>query len=460
MPPQLRLLFCLVAFWCVPVLAQRDVYPEKLHQDVDLLVSSIQRIHPDPYRYTSEQQLKRIVKLVKDSVRVPMDAHGFMQRLMPIFHAIGDRNCVPEMPAMVRNELMHRTALLPMKVRIREDGVHLEEELKGFRSIPSGSRILSINGRAIEEVVAMLGDGIVRDGSNRTFVDRSLEHELHFLHALHLGEAGVYEVEYVAPGGEKSRTQVFPMNGDEIARSRKPVGASLLPWGAQRVEDDRSVWVNIRTFDQQEVIAAEQRPEKFIEALLDELQEFDVSTLVIDLRGAGGMDLILAEQLFAAIAREPFSILQQTKRYEFEDPLAMKGDGTLDRRKEVHDHPLKQAHSRAFQGRVYVVSDGGTRDMAAAFVMLAHRTGRARTFGKETGTNAVSFTGARRTIILPNSGLEIAIPTEQYIPYGTAKGERDRGEPVDHALETDQRSLAAGRDGVKAALLRLIGAVQ
>ncbi|MDX9752085.1 MAG: hypothetical protein RBT71_13480, partial [Flavobacteriales bacterium] len=76
----------------------RPIYPEKLHQDMEVLRTTLHQAHPDPYRFVSAAGLDRAFAQVQDAVAVPMAPSAFRDALLPLFHALGDPRCTPLPP--------------------------------------------------------------------------------------------------------------------------------------------------------------------------------------------------------------------------------------------------------------------------------------------------------------------------------------------------------------------------
>ncbi len=457
--------------------AMRTLYPERLHGDIEQLRSALHEAHPDPYRYHTKAELDAIIDHVRDAINAPMNVLEFSEALQPIFRAVGDAHCRADWSVEMTSMLMTKAPLIPIQIRILPDGVFVEDELKGFRSIPVGSRIVSINDKPIEDVVQRLVDAVITDGANRTYAERLVEREFPQRYHTYIEEASSFKVGYRTPSKEAGEQTVFAMTGTDIARTRKPLGSSLLPWGSTWDPESGVVWINMRTLDADSLGLASQRPDRFLQAILVEAQKNKARTLVFDVRGAGGRELAMAELVFSAIAKTPFKVLDDMYVRSIAPPqqrpslvipeehyasansrfLRSSQGGTYrlpetDSRLEEHE-PMQ----RAFQGKVYVVCDGYTRDAAAAFVMMARRTRRARVVGEETGSNAFGFTGGPEWLITGrSSGLRFHIPLMKYVPAGRGEGPVDRGEQPNHQAYQTPGSLANGRDSIRSSLLEMI----
>src|SRR5436189_2023022 len=112
-----------------------------------------------------------------DSLAVPISAIRYQELLMPLFHRIGDAHCYPE-PGAVRQEWMrHEVPIIPLKVRVLVDGLFVEEELKGFRSLPPGAKILSINAIPVSDLLQRMEKLVVTDGANTTLGRHLIERD-------------------------------------------------------------------------------------------------------------------------------------------------------------------------------------------------------------------------------------------------------------------------------------------
>ncbi len=469
-----------VLFFSLSLQAQngtdRDLYPERLHSDIELLRTALHEAHPDPYRYHTKAELNELIDDMIAAIDRPMNIVEFQQALFPILKAVGDAHCIAQWPTDYAEYLRTKALLIPLQVRILPEGVYVEDELKGFRSIPLGSRIVAINGRPIEEIMDRLLAMVVTDGANRTYAERLVEQEFPQRYHTFIEHAAAYRVTYMTPAKTEGVQTVFAMSGDDIARTRKPAGASLLPWGAQLEAESGTMWVTLRTLEPDSLIQAGQRADRFLQAMLAEADKNKARTMVLDLRGAGGRELAVAEMVFAAIAKTPFQVLSDMVVRSISPPeerasLSVPEDfyASSDLRflpnaqgayRLPPNDPRLAEHApseKGFQGKVYVVCDGMTRDAAAALVMMARRSRRARVVGEETGSNAFGFTGGPEWIVTgPGSGMRFHIPLLKYVPAGRGEGPMDRGEQPNHQAYSTPGATAQGRDPIRSALLEMI----
>jgi len=470
------LLVCATALFSQPNGHGQFLYPERLHADVELLRSAIHEAHPDPYRYHTRLELDELVNAISESMVVPMSIVEFQQAIQPIFNALGDSHCYAEWPLDYAQYLRTQALLLPLKVRFISEGSFLEDELKGFRSIPLGSRITAINGRSAADIKERLLASVTTDGANRSYAERKVEQEFPQLYHCFIEQVASFQIDFVAPDKTIGKKQIFAMSGSDIERTRKPSGSSLLPWGATWDAESGTMIVTMRTLDPDSLARAGQRAERFLQQLLAEAASNKARTMILDLRGAGGRDLGMAEMVFSAFAKQPYQMLSDMQVRSIEAPeersshtLPTEFYASADTRflpNAMGAYRLPPSDPRlayfdpldgAFLGKLYVICDGMTRDAAAALVMMARRNHRGRLVGEETGSNAHGFTGGPEWIVTaPNSGMRFHIPLVKYIPAGRGDGPMDRGEQPHHQAYRSAWALTNGSDPIMSSLLEMI----
>ena len=476
-----RLFVPLLLVLAAPIRAQDGeralIYPEQLREDLEVFREAIHAAHPDPYRYVTRAALDRTIDSLSRSITIPMSHEDFVTALWPLMHRLGDPNTLLEDPGFDAEAFRREVRLLPLQVRICREGLVLEDERKGFGSIPPGSLILAIDERPAVEVLDRLRAGIVAKGCGAGYADRMIEARFPELFDRHLGRADHHEIRYRTPEGDERTTRIGPLTLEEMDRSQWPAGdAVLAPWHYVHHADLSTTWVRLATFEQDRLREANVRPDRFLDELTAHLRDREVEVLVIDVRGASGRELHMAEEVYARFADAPFRVVQGMSVRSMAPPkgfvksadsdayyasvnaqyLPDRNDVYLLRPDDPRLEPMDPVR-KAFTGKVYLVQDGGTLEAGAALSILAARQGLAKLVGEATGTNALAFCGGRTLDVkAPASGLVLRMPLVRYLWDGAPRGEVDDGEPPHHPAEQEASAVARGRDTVRDNLLALI----
>lgn len=458
----------------------RTAWREDLREDLAIIRQTVEQGHPDPYRYRTKTELDQLFDQIGRELGSRMTAEEFIDATLPIFRSIGDAGTWLAPPDRLQARYDHDVPMIPMHVAIIGGRMYLDEELKGFRSLPNGCEILRINDRPAADILALLREALVPEGGDTARLDRQIERNFPELYRRHVEVNDRFVVAYRTTEGATGEREVFAMTKDEMRQTYRPKGVDLEPWRLEEMPETRSAWLTLGTFEEAELDRRRINPERFLNNVAAALRKSEANLLVIDVRGAHGTDLAMAERVFALIGQEPFRVIRSMSirsgrvpdsyRYAKPEPEFFAEVGGLyaaevDGRRELlpNDPRLMwvKPSGKAFQGKVYVVTDGLTTGAAAAFATLAKRSGRARMVGEGTGSNALSFCGGRTLeITLPHSSCKLRVPLVRYVLEGKPEGPADQGEMPTYRVPRRVEDLVRGKDTVREALLQLIAELQ
>lgn len=455
-------------------------YKDALREDLEVILQTLDQAHPDPYRYHGRQEVVKLQEAIIADLDPGLTAEQFIRETLPIFRAVGDAGTFLALPKALDAAYESDLPLIPLKVAVIDGHLYLDEELKGFRSLPPGCEILSINGHGTEELLERMRGLMVADGKNRTLLDRRIEQDFPRLYRRAFGEARRFEVVYVEADASRASQEVMAMTKEQMHQTYRRKGVALKPWRFQELPAISTGWLTLATLEREELEEARVVPDRFLNDVARVLRRSQFRNLVIDVRGAGGSDVGMAEQVFALIAQERFRVVSGMSirsgeipgsyRYAKPNPEFFAAIGgmyqpELNGRRELKANDprllMVPPSAKAFEGKVYVVANGLTTGAGAAFMMMAKRTGRARTVGEEVGSNSTSFCGGRTLeVTLPHTGCVLHVPLTRYVPEGTGDGPADRGEMPIYPVRQRIEDLAEGGDTVRRSLLMLIAEMQ
>lgn len=410
-------------------------YPEAMKDDLDELVSAIEQMHPDPYRYHSEKEFDMIVKRVRQSFNEPRSIYEYMNGLMPVFHALGDAHTRMELPAEIAYRTMRDVPLIPLQVSVDGDRLYLMDELKGFRTIDPGSELVSINGFNSAEILEGMRKVICVDGKNASFADHTISMEFPLLYHRAIERARSFRIRYRTSDGAEKQAELKAITVPEMARSgREPVvKRKSYQWTNEQLDEGKVVWLRIPTLSRASIDEEGIRPERILKETEKLLSDSKVKVLVVDLRGTTGMEFHLAERVYRLFAKGPFRAIRNVHVRSFDQPLGVEVESFPNNelslfkdRMILHDDiyeldprdeliALVQSTKKPFGGEVFILQDGGTIEAGAALAMMNQRDKRARLVGKETGTNATAFCGGQFTrFVTRRTGLRFTIPMMRF----------------------------------------------
>src|SRR5690606_26971774 len=125
------------------------------------------------------------------------------------------------------------------------------------------------------------------------------------LYRRHVERAGKFTIRFRTADGTEGEHELFALSKDEMRQSYRPKGYALQPWRLEEFPPIGTAWLTMNTMEPGDLDAARIVPEKFLSSVLNALNKGKASTLVIDVRGANGHDLGIAEQVFSIIGLQP-----------------------------------------------------------------------------------------------------------------------------------------------------------
>jgi hypothetical protein len=472
--------------------------PEQLKSDFELLRRALEEAHPALYRFTAKRELDGEFARAEAKLTRPMTILQFHNVLTPIVAAIKDghagiaSNQGDEVSAVVDSARQFPLALT-------------FQAMRGFVLINQGAdetvkpamEVLAINGMSLADILKRIlpnltSDGDVRswpmyqlgmwagDGRSRGFFQVGRNGRTGFSEAYRLYVADPPRFRTTLRDPQTRKTVVVELAGvttdEAIANAEKNVvnrdvlkGLRTLKIGSgsgsnpsfRYLEDDTAILANLWSSDFPDVL----------KNAFAELRSKETKHLIIDARGnTGGFDQYPV-LLFSYLTSKEFLAYEGNRVITYQpsfmpyttlpevDPATdtyfgpargyWKPDprgGWLMTEKYPTIGVLKPSENH-FDGRVYVLIDGGAFSASSSFTSLADSYKRATFIGEETGGVGGGGGGSDAGPTLPASHLHVGFSMESYFG-GVEKTVGRHGTLPTHAVTQTIDDLAKGRDTV------------
>lgn len=430
-----------------------------LQEDLHYLKASLEKIHPGLNLYTSQAELERSFYNASRALERETNEAGFLRIMGPLIEKIhcGHTIAYPSNTTTEWLSLSHTS--FPVPISFAGDSAIVTQSHK---NIPAGSRLLSINGTPIAEIISKLKTVVPADGWNETYKTFQLRKNFPKWLAWYYPHADSFDIAF------ESNKLPHQKRVGGIALTTQEDGPSAQ---FHFYDSISTLLLTIPTFE------THQKFNLWLEEVFKSAKVKQTKNLVIDIRNnEGGRDECGA-LLFSFIAKNNFDYY---KNITVKTPdTTILGRLTIDEvpfNKIVPDyttainqegilyyystHPnlLKQSPSmNAFEGQVYILINGGTYSSAAEFASIAHSSHRAIFIGEETGgAYHQNCSLGTPTLTLPHSKLRINIPLGKYsmvVDDGTPSG---HGVIPDHLVRYTTADLLEGRDKEMELCLQLI----
>ena len=372
----------------------------EMASDLQLLKQELQLRHPNLYTYSDSSAVEAWfaaqIAGLGDSLS---QAEAF--ELVASFSEIlqdGHSYVYPPQPHM--DAFFQSAPLLPLDLFLDGNRLLVVAD-HSPADIPSGTRLLSINGVSVEALQARILPCIPRDGGN-------LQYPKHLFYKIFPAYYSYFhgfpaEFELVYDDGAEKTVRVKGMTRAEMRAAGRRRGIELEVDSAGRY-----AVLRIPAFDSG-VLKGEygQRFKVEVKRAFEVLAEEGVPNLAIDLRGNQGGELGNGVFLLRHVMREPFRCV---RRFE---GLRKGGVKRLGSRWDGWFEPVKQGH---FDGRVFLFVNGGSFSCSAIVAATFARAERGLVLGSMTGGSAyVNSGGPNKQLALPASGILFTIPQTKYV---------------------------------------------
>jgi C-terminal processing protease CtpA/Prc len=189
-----------------------------------------------------------------------------------------------------------------------------------------------------------------------------------------------------------------------------------------------------------------------IDSIFATVRRSGVENLVIDLRGNDGGRDAYGAHLLAHLMPDSFAYyrelttraesvsfhrltlnLDSTFNRRFASGLIKRPDGRFRFPESRHTNlRIQQPHAPSFDGRVWLLVDGGTNSTTAEFTAVARHLNRVRVVGQESGgVQEGNTSGSFAILVLPTSRLRIVLPLVRYELAVNRPQSAGRGVPPD-----------------------------
>ncbi|NNE48108.1 MAG: hypothetical protein HKN37_15765, partial [Rhodothermales bacterium] len=352
-------------------------------EDVQFLMSVIAREHPAPYRFVAADSLKAAADRIAKSLPATVSTELFLQALRPLMASVRCVHTSIRAPESLEAKTSAESGHLPFGIRIF-GGRTLVTETRGHDKVDLASRVVSINGTAIDEVVRIMIASISADGYSDAFPMHVINRGFARAYAAAFGRTDSFTLELVRTDGTIYVANVdgTPLSSDS---ETEPLRLSL-----SFRQGTRIAYLRVPTFGPPDLAGAMSA----LDGFFGDIVERGSAALIVDLRGNTGGHPRLASQLLSHLVAEPF-------RYFVGDSTGS-GDLAILYREQT-------PASNTFTRQVVVLMDGAGVSTTGHFLALA-RVLRVATLIGESGSSFWSNDNSHRAV-LPASNLEVNVPT-------------------------------------------------
>ena len=384
--------------------------------DIDSLNAIMEKVHYNIFLHIPEEDYYKKVSVVKQSIGDSIEIKELILKIYHLTHTIGDSHTSPAVvQPVIRSELV-QPLFLPFSFIAGENNKVFISG--GNKSIPAGSRVISINGKDISVVFQQaftLWGG--QPGFRKEMAERFFSYLL-FLYGLKLpflieyeNGATVQKVE-IKEGYKFSETLALTL--PQISRKDYNFTIPGEKTGCIEFNNMAGDW---KVFG------------SFLDSVMDVIKEKKLSTLAIDLRNNSGGNSMLGDLLLSYLTDKKFTLMG--KRYwKISDPYKnylLKVDSKAEYREKVSGTVWIRGNCKPsksnfrvkdkFKGNIYFITGPFTFSSANMLADGVKHYKLGTIIGEPTGESTNDF-GEVYSFELPNSKISMNCTTSFDIGVG------------------------------------------
>jgi C-terminal processing protease CtpA/Prc len=453
-----------------------------IKEDITFIHKKLNDYHPELHLYIDKVDLDRKFDSLSQSITEPLNSYEFYKKLVPVLNTVrqGHMHSIPRIKKNDKKEQKNLKSkgsgpISQFEFEIFDNQLFIVQNKSNHSEIAIGTEVLSINGLKAENLLNESRTLLVSDGFNETLIDHYLDETLfsNFTFKFGIQDSILYEFKWKDSLFTKTikREKIIPIGGkksDSIQKKWTDVQKDSIKnlkkfkniHGFDEIKNRYNR--NLSFKDQDSAIAVMTIHsftlgdfKTFYNNSFQILSDKKTPYLIIDLRDNGGGRLSDCTELYSYLTKDSiFTMIDQqkvTKRTSMLHVPYLKGGSFLSKSLRAPFAPIfysvlyfktqknasdefffstkyskpKLRKSTAYEGKVFVLINGGS--FSASSIISSNLKGTERAFfvGEETG-GAYNGTvaGTMPYFKLPHSkvevrfGLQLIAPSEKTKIYG------------------------------------------
>ena len=432
-----------------PGIPSGPIAAEKLQADLEVLVSTIKEVHPNPYAYVPEAEAAMTFDRLRPAVDRPMTRKDFYRLVAPGVASLKNGHTfVHPFAEEFKAYIDGGGGVFPIAVQFEQERVILRDCL-GEGSLPLGGEILAINRQGAKELCQRYASYMPGEGraANPAQIERA--EVLWVCLWLDFGADNPLELKIKGLDGKTATYAINPVTFEEIKSRRGLLSSGKSPYEFRYLEDSKCGLITMREFKDRTAFGS------LLKKTFHELRSNGATSLIIDLRSCPGGDSQCGDMLLDYLTDQPFRQFERCEMKMLPQFVGMflpaseydeARKGALLTNDEIPLVRPKQNPLR-FQGRKIVLIGRKSFSSSNSFAGCVKHYGIATLVGEEAGDPTDCY-GECFNVTLPNSGITVSIAAKHFVCPGSLGD--GRGAMPDHEVKQTPEDLAVGKDTVLA----------
>ena len=433
-----------------------EIEKQKLLNDIDLLYQGLDKFHTGMYWYTPKDSVDNAFEIAKNKITTDLNIMEFHKIIAPLVALSREDHTNIYLPDYVSKKLREEMRFLPFTIVFLDKQLYVVKNGSEFGELDlQGKVIESINEKTPVEIVGEIGNLFASDGFIKTVKYNDLEgFAFSKYYFYYYGQIDEFNIKFK---GIKNPVIIESLRIDSINKNlkerykddKKYTEKDLLEF---KTLNNSTAYLGIHTFSNSDIkkYSKEKNLKIFLENSFKSMDENNIKTLIIDVSENGGGtegNAGLLYSYFGENYQKYKGVRAKTQKAILDNgidkPIKFKTYGLIERifttKKEADGSivrtqsfgqglmAFKKVPKYKFKGKVYVIISPVTYSGGSEFSNMIFTNDLATFVGQETGGGYLGNTsGYSRTLVLPNSQIEIKIPALKFemnvapkLPFGS-----------------------------------------
>jgi len=412
---------------------------EQMAEDIDVLFSTLEKVHLDIYAVYPKQKLEQDIEKIKSELKPTEDVFYFFRKVAPLVVKLGDgHTSIP--PPFYGPEDFVNISLFPLSVKITYPDIKIfvqDDYTQAQNTIPAEAQIISINNRTADSIVQEMMN--YSSGEKDFYrIDKLQQLFTPLMSALY-GDS-IFDIEYLSIH-EKHSVQIKAVSFNEANEifSQQNRLAPSEHYTFKTLPDKNIGIIEFNQFTDLDNFKV------FLDSTFQSLQKENIENLIIDIRKNGGGNSSLGDELFQYISPTPFAQFGKTVvkysdiqkqayktiyNQEITNPNGIEIYNENTELIKLRENPLR------YKGNIFLLISHSTFSSAASFSWAFKHFRMGTVIGEESGGMAVCF-GDVLPLKLPNTELVYVCSFKKFYQYG-ATDDNIHGTLPDYDVKSEE----------------------
>jgi len=406
--------------WNISLGQAKLLNKDSLLQDVEILFSSIEEIHPNIFAVLSEEDFNRDLQEIKTNLKSDLNVFDFYKLVDPLVAKFSDGHTILGFPYAELKKTNGLFFPFPINVNTKDSSITIFKNYSKIEElVPLGAQIISVNNIPIKKLVAEMMTYI--SGEKDFYKLNRLEYLFTpLLYILH--KSNEFQLEYIF---EKKKQTIYVTGinyNERYERSiQKKNRKKYKKYSFKQIPNKNIAVVDFRSFSDFNTF------EIFLDSIFTIIKNENINNLIIDIRRNGGGNSKLGNEFFQYISQVPFrqfgkTIIKYSKlqkkfykeQYNSRIPFFVNGIKVFGKKPKLKK--LRRNNLR-YTGNTFLLISNTTFSSAASFSWAFKYFNMGKVIGQETGGMAVCFGDVIRQK-LPYSNLRFGVSHKKFYQYG------------------------------------------